>query len=495
MVRLSEPVGDGAHFPTREKPSGRVGLEYGLKRYGRLLLAATALSASSAAWAQSAEQASTREAALEARLAAMENELRTLRAEMAQVRSAPPPPSVVATANAAQNSATAAVAPAAANTPVSNVAAGASGTSVTLGGYIKLVATNSRFSEGEVATNSLGRDFYLPQTIPTGNGPASRVQDFSAKQTRLWLNLATNIAGHNVRGYLETDFQTAAGTQGTQRTTNGYNLALRRAYIQVDRFTLGQDWSTFQYVAALPETTDFVGTTEGTVFSRQPLIRYSAPLGHGLTLHASVENAEAATSTTGSPALIENGDDAMPDFAARLAYTGRIGELSLAGLARDVRVQNARVVARNFGWGVSAAGKINLAQPGGPDFRFMATYGANIGRYVGVNFAPDSVLVAGTNELEDVRIFAGFAALRLPLSPQLRVNLMGGYQSVDYADALSPLAIAGYNRRAWSAAANIFWSPVRNVDLGFEIRHAERTLVNGDNGALDRLEFAAKYSF
>ena len=60
------------------------------------------------------------------------------------------------------------------------------------------------------------------------SGPASRVQDFTAKQTRLWLNMATEIGGHVLKGYLETDFQTSPGTQGSQRTTNGYNLALRR---------------------------------------------------------------------------------------------------------------------------------------------------------------------------------------------------------------------------------------------------------------------------
>jgi hypothetical protein len=44
-------------------------------------------------------------------------------------------------------------------------------------------------------------------------------------------------------------------------------------------------------------------------------------------------------------------------------------------------------------------------------------------------------------------------------------------------------------------AGNVFWSPVRNVDLGIELRHGERKLVSGAKGSLDRVEFAAKYSF
>jgi hypothetical protein len=37
--------------------------------------------------------------------------------------------------------------------------------------------------------------------------------------------------------------------------------------------------------------------------------------------------------------------------------------------------------------------------------------------------------------------------------------------------------------------------PVKNFDLGFEMRHGERKMVSGAKGTLDRGEFAAKYSF
>jgi len=50
------------------------------------------------------------------------------------------------------------------------------GTTIKIGGFIKLIASSTRYSDGEVATNSLGRDFYLPQTIPTGAASASRLR-------------------------------------------------------------------------------------------------------------------------------------------------------------------------------------------------------------------------------------------------------------------------------------------------------------------------------
>ncbi|MBU6269262.1 MAG: hypothetical protein KGN34_17070 [Sphingomonadales bacterium] len=396
------------------------------------------------------------------------------------------------------------------------------GSTVRLGGYLKLVASNSHFSNGSVATNTLGRDFYLPQTIPTTvGGKGFTSQDFTAKQARLWLNLDTTVAGHVVKGYLETDFQTTASAAqnvtggGSQRTTNGYTLALRRAYVTLDRFTFGQDWTTFQYTAALPETTDYVGGAEGTVFVRQPQVRYSAPLGKGLTLHVAAENPESAIITAGSTATLESGTDHMPDFTARLAWTGKRGELSLAGLVRQVRGESTGAALVNnvttagatgtgvtaTGVGASLGGKLFLADDKSSDLRFIATYGKNIGRYVGLNFAPDAVYNPATNQLTDVSVFAALVAARIALAPQLRVNVMGSYQHVGYDKALAAAQTSGLNKQAWSMAANLFYSPVKAVDLGIEYRHGERTVLNaatatGDaKGTLDRIELAAKYSF
>lgn len=369
-----------------------------------------------------------------------------------------------------------------------------------IGGYLKLIAANTRFGNGSVMTNSLGRDFYLPQAIPVG-GPATRDQDFTAKQTRLWLNLQTDVAGHTLKGYLETDFQTTAnaaptvGAGGSQRTTNGYTLALRRAFLQFDRWTIGEDWTTFQNTAVLPESTDYVGGIEGTVFVRQPLIRYSVPLGKHAVLHLAVENPESGTATLGTPALVENGADHLPDFAARLVWTGKRAELSLAGLARQLRVENAGVGAARAGYGVSASGKVFLNEARTADLRVMVTYGDGISRYVGLNFAPDAVYVPASGTLEDVTVLSALAAVRVPLTSRLRINLIGSYQSVNYADSLPAAGIAAFNKRAWSGAANLFYSPVSGIDLGIEYRHGTRELVSGVTGTVDRMEFAAKYTF
>ena len=465
------------------------------------LLAASALVAPQVALARPATTSvEARLDRLEAELAALQGDLAQSRAETAAATQRAEAAEARANLAEAQSAATVQRVAALETKPAPAPAAPAEGfrsgnTTIRLGGYIKLLATSTHYSDGEVATNSLGRDFYLPQTIPTGGQASAHDTDFTAKQSRFWLNLDSTVAGHALKGYLEFDFQTSPGTQGSQRTTNGYNPALRRAYMQIDRWTFGQDWTTFQYTGALPESTDYVGGAEGTVFVRQPLIRYSAPVGTGTTLHIALENPESGTASLGSPTLTENGDDRLPDLAVRLAHTDKRGELSLAALARQVRVENAGLGAQTTGWGVSAGGKLFLNADKTGDVRVMVTYGRNIGRYVGLNFAPDAVYVPATNALESATVLAAIGAVRVPLATGLRANLMGSYQSIDYSDALAAASLASFNKRAWSVAANLFYSPVRNVDLGVEYRHGERKLVGGADGSTNRVEVAAKYSF
>jgi len=368
------------------------------------------------------------------------------------------------------------------------------GTTIRLNGYIKAVASLSRYDDGSVATGSLGKDFYLPQTIPVGGSRDSRDFAAQAKQTRLWLTTATPVGGHMLRGHIEFDFQTSPGTQGSQRTTNGYNLALRRGFLSYDRWLIGQEWSNFQYVAALPETTDFVGTTEGTVFERQMQVRYTAPLAPKLTLSVSAENAETSSASPTAATMTENDHDRMPDLTTRLTLSLPTGEISLAGVARELSVDDGTVGDRALGWGVSAAGKLGFGPGQRHDIRFMATYGRGIGRYLGLNFAPDAIFDGtGDGRLHVVRNVAAFGAVRLGWTDGIRSTFMASYQSADYPGGVL-VPVAG-NSRAWSVAGNLFWTPVKGFDLGAEYRHGERRIVSGISGQIDRLEFAAKYSF
>ncbi|GAB5348522.1 DcaP family trimeric outer membrane transporter [Alteriqipengyuania sp. 357] len=417
--------------------------------------------------------------ALEARLKTLEAGMAELRAQLAAARSASEAD------GAASDPAHAAPAQRA------DPAAPPAKTSVELSGFFKTHVSLSRLSDGALASTSAGNDFYIPATIPVSGGDDSTSFRGDAKQTRIVVKANTPVAGHRLAGLLEVDFQSSPGV-GTQRLTNAYNPALRRAFITFDNLLIGQEWTNFQYLPALPETTDYLGPSEGTVFARQAQVRYTAPLSQALTLSLALENPSATVAIADSAAIVEHDTDRMPDLTGRLNFALGGAEFSLAGLAREVSIEAGNDTQSAFGWGVSLAGKIALDQDRRHDLRFMVTRGEGIGRYVGLNLSPDAILLPGSTELETFPVTAGFAAVKFGWTDRLRSTLMASAQRIDYPDG--PV-FAGLNEQAWSASVNLFYSPVKQFDVGIELRHGERELVSGERGQLDRIEFAAKYGF
>ncbi len=371
-------------------------------------------------------------------------------------------------------------------------------TTFTWGGFAKLDVLYSRFSEGEVA-QSTSRDFYVPGTIPVsaGGGDAHDTMDFHAKETRLFVKFDTPVDGNKLGGYVEFDFISGqisptingvATGGGNEIVTNAYNPALRRAYLTWNNWLFGQDWSTFQNLGAIPETLDFVAfPSEGTVFSRQPQIRYTSG-GFSVAL----ENGETTVLGVGA-----TGDNRLPDLTMRYVFKAGAAELALAGLLRQLTIDNPEaagppaVSARDdnqFGGGLSFSGKLPL---GTGDLRFMFTGGEGIGRYIALGTASDAVADAD-GALEPISVLAGYVAYRHPWSPQWRSNLVLSHFSADNDVALTG---SGVTKQVQSVAVNLLYSPVTKVTFGVEYRHAEREVESGADGALDRLQFSAKYVF
>lgn len=366
------------------------------------------------------------------------------------------------------------------------------GPSVTIGGFFRTYAAVTGYSDGALAANSSGHDFYIPGTIPVGGDSQRSSFRANAKQTRIVVKARTPLADDVVTGLLEIDFQSSPGS-GNQRVVNAYNPALRRAFMSYNNLLIGQEWTNFQYLPALPETTDYLGPSEGTVFVRQAQLRYTRALGQAVSLSVAAENPSVTVSEIGSAAIGESDTDRLPDLTTRLTLALGASELSLAGLLRDMTVEAGAESATALGWGLSLAGKVPLDTRKRHDMRFMVTHGSGLGRYVGLNLAPDAVLVRNAGlRLEPIPLTAGFAALKLGWTGSLRSTFMVSAQKIDFpADFAAP----GANRTIWSASANLFYSPVAQVDFGFELRHGERELVSGETGVLNRAEFAAKYSF
>jgi outer membrane murein-binding lipoprotein Lpp len=361
----------------------------------------------------------------------------------------------------------------------------APGTSFVLTGYAKVDGMWTDTADGEIAENTAGRDFYVPGSTPVGAADESGADfDAHAKQTRINFGTDTILdGGDKLSTRFEIDF--FGSITGTQRTTNAYAPVMRHAYVQWREWLVGQTWSNFQDVAVLPDAVDFIGPTDGTVFVRQPQVRYTKG---GLSL--SVENPQTTITPYGGGAQIETDDSTIPDLTARYTWKGSWGHFSVAGLARELKYQTTGATAIDASkWSAagSLSGKFNLGQD---DIRWMLL-GGNLGRYVALNFANDAVLTAD-GDLETIDGFAGFIAYRHVWSPKWRSNIY--YAMGDYDNEVS-LTGTSANKSSESWTFNTFYSPIPKLDVGAEFRHATRELESGDDGSFDRLQFTTKYSF
>lgn len=353
-------------------------------------------------------------------------------------------------------------------------------TTLTWGGYIKADALYSRFSDGRVA-QGVGRDFYLPAGIPTsdGSGPSFSATDFHAKETRLFVTMKTHYEDWVIGGVVEFDFIVNQGA-ADERITNAYNPGLRRAFVTLNNWLVGQEWSTFQNLGAIPETLDFVAfPSEGTIFERQSMVRYSRG-GFAVGL----ENPETTLTAGGVPN--QTNDGVVPDLTFRYVHAIEGGNLAVAGLLRQLRVDDANPASTSgrketaMGYGLSLSGKVPM---GRRDLRFMLSHGEGGGRYFALSAVPDAVIDAN-GELDAVSITNGYVALRQPWTDRWRSTLTYSHLVAEDTVALKSLS---------SVSVNLLYSPVPKITTGVEYRHALREEENGNDGTLDRLQFSVKY--
>ncbi len=358
-------------------------------------------------------------------------------------------------------------------------------TLVSYSGFVKVDAIAQRTSGGQLGTSAITRDFLIPATIPVGGSASGWDSDFSARQSRFIFKTATDVGpNHTLNSQIELDFMVTDG--GDERVSNSYTPRLRQAIITYDNWLFGQAWTTFQNVGALPDTLDFIGPTPGTVFVRQPMIRYSKG-----GFQVAAEQAETTvTSRTG--ARVIGGDDALPDVVARYNFGGDWGSLSAAGIVRNLKITNDDFGTGSdsaLGYGLSVAGTLKMGAR--DDFRFMGTAGDGLGRYIGVNIVNDAA-VDLNGDLDPVFTWSGFGAYRHFWTKDVRSTLGASYFKADH-----PVALTGnqVTDESWNAFANIIWSPVAPLNIGIEYLYAERTLEDGRSGNLQKVQFSTKYSF
>src|SRR5690606_36723831 len=147
---------------------------------------------------------------------------------------------------------------------------------------------------------------YVPFATPrNSSGNQNNALDFRAESSRFNFKTVTTLdTGENVTGFVEMDFVGSA--QGNEVASNSCSPLLRHAYFSYNNVLVGQTWTTFMNVGALPEMVDFFGVSEGTVFGRQSQVRYT--MGN---LQLALDNPESTSDGAATD------DSSMPDLIAR----------------------------------------------------------------------------------------------------------------------------------------------------------------------------------
>jgi hypothetical protein len=318
---------------------------------------------------------------------------------------------------------------------------------IAFGGYIKV---DARHVSGDVAY----RDFWLGAGTSAPLAESKSQTNLNANESRFNMKYTHG----DVMGFIEMDFINSA--QGNEVISNSVAPRLRHAFVKYKNFTVGQTWSTFMNTSALAETLDFAGPAMGEVFVRHTQVRYT---NGGLQL--SLENPE---SYKGDP-----DEDSIPDFVARYNFKGDWGNVSVAGLARQL---NSAGGDSESALGYSIAARINTV--GKDDFRFQYS-GGEVGRYVGVVAATDFAIVNSvqTNKVEETNAY--LVAYRHFWTEDTRSTLAYGHAEAD---------ISGMESTQWSI--NVIKNLTKQLSLGVEVGNNSRDDQNADS---DYAQVSLKY--
>lgn len=359
-----------------------------------------------------------------------------------------------------------------------------SDTTLTLRGYVKLDAI---WSDRSAGVDSVGDQQLSPSLIPVGATAGEHKKDqvtFHARQSRLALGSSTPTSYGDLTTYIETDF---FGADGNESSTNSNGLRVRHAYGALGKLLAGQTWTNFFDERAYIETLDFGGPT-GEIFVRQAQVRWTEK-HTSAEWSVSAENPESVIAVPGSATPFRSDSDHSPDFTARVRRTIDRATYSAGALVRNVHVDSA-ALGDSGKWGGALAFTGIVPAGKRDDLRFDFNVGNAIGRYQVGGFFPDGYLGADRS-LRLAHQASGYVAYRHFWTPALR-------STVEYSAANSaPPAgtAAGINKSDRSQHVNLIWSPVAAVNLGAEYIHAQRTVVGGDRGSLNRLQLSAQYNF
>ncbi len=414
------------------------------------------------------------------RIGALEKDLAALK----QQSGAPPAPESLAAARAQRQP----------EMPKQTVSAG------DFPGSIRIPGTDSAIKFGGQArmtlVNTLGPlgtdDRFVTSSIPVGSDPEAGKDArtvYSPSASRFGIDLRTPFATRTVRTFIEGDF---AGSKNTFR--------LRHAFMQSNRWVIGQTWSTFSDPEAEPVGLDFEGLNAISLF-RQPQIRYTHPLREQLQLALALEN-PAPDLTGASPVNL------TPDFIARLRWEPKSAMTGPLKLSSTQHVQ-AAIIGRQLrgevtdqpeltlstgGVGVNVSGELVPRWDRDDRIKFATNNGWGIGKYItdlGTLGGQDAVYDPTSGTLRALPVSSAYFGYERKWRPTFVSAYTYGIVNVANLDIQPDDAL----KRTQRTSFNVTWSPVPQMDLAVEFLLGTRVNKNGQQATSSQIQTGWIYRF
>ncbi len=315
-------------------------------------------------------------------------------------------------------------------------------------------------------------DYNIRETFTRG----ADVIGFRAR-ARLDVDARTPTSYGTLRAFfrfqMDGDRGSFAGGEANSGQTDSY---LDKAFIQWAGITAGRVQSFFDFYA---HGNDMFAATRMSDVGTTNALAYTATFGGGFSATLSLGSGDARE--TGGVGAGYAGVR-MPDIVGALRVDQAWGSAQLMGAVHQINttaIVGGIIPDTEYGFAIGGGVKINLPMiAAGDQFWLEAAYSEGATSYSGFGGSAalggvaalstaDAVLV-GT-ELKKTKAYNVFALFLHYWTPHIRQNIYAGYARVDHSSAASAAVLSAVDFNEWNVGTNVYWSPVRNFDIGVEV--------------------------